>query len=63
MFVSVQFKLKFENKKDKEKVLALMHLQSSAIGKWQRLASRLVPSGFVGTIPRENTGRIIGQSL
>ncbi|WP_448583684.1 hypothetical protein [Thermocrinis sp.] len=31
MFVSVQFKLEFENKQDKEKVLALMRLQSSAI--------------------------------
>ncbi len=24
--------------------------------KWRRLASRLVPSGFGGTMPRENTG-------
>ena len=31
MFVSVQFKLEFENKEDREKVLSLMRLQSSAI--------------------------------
>ncbi len=102
MFVSVQFKLEFENKQDKEKVLALMSLQSSAIRfiynrlkeekkdqelgktsqsawrvlkvafvlpllgkfkkpilveeKWKRQIARLVPSGFGGTMPRENTG-------
>ncbi|WP_448583581.1 hypothetical protein [Thermocrinis sp.] len=31
MFVSLQFKTEFENKRDKEKVLALMRLQNSAI--------------------------------
>ncbi len=31
MFVSVQFKLGFENKQDREGVLSLMRLQSSAI--------------------------------
>ncbi len=31
MFVSVQFKLDFENKQDREKVLSLMRLQSSAV--------------------------------
>ncbi|WP_448584624.1 hypothetical protein [Thermocrinis sp.] len=51
MFVSLQFKPEFENKQDKEKVLALMRLQSSAIGKWQRRASRLVPFGFGGRNP------------
>ncbi len=82
MFVSIQFKLEFENKQDKEKVLALMRVQSSVIrfiynrlvvlvlpllekpfvrdfsplksviieGKWQRQASRLVPSGSGGTL-------------
>ncbi len=88
MFVSLKFKLEFENKQDRERVLSLMHVQSSAIrfiynrlvvlvlpllgeffvrdfsplkpaliqGKRQRRASRLVPSGFGGTMPRENTG-------
>jgi len=31
MFVSVQFKLEFENKEDRDKLLSLMRLQSSAI--------------------------------
>ncbi len=31
MFVSLQFKLEFENKQGKGRVLSLMHLQSSAI--------------------------------
>ncbi len=31
MFASVQFKLEFENKKEREKVLSLMRLQSSTI--------------------------------
>ncbi len=31
MLVSVQFKLEFENKQDKERVLSLMRVQSSAI--------------------------------
>ncbi|WP_448584182.1 hypothetical protein [Thermocrinis sp.] len=88
MFVSVQFKLEFEDKKEREKVLSLMRLQNSAIrfiyngvvalvlpllgkaftrdfsslppllveGKWKRSALGLVPSGFGGTMPRENTG-------
>ncbi len=88
MFVSVHFKLEFENNQEKGKVSALMRVQSSAIrfiynrlvalvlpllgdffvrdfsplksviieGKWQRRASRLVPSGFGGTMPRGNTG-------
>ncbi len=88
MFVSVQFKLEFENKQDRERVLSLMRTQSSTVrfiydrlvalvlplleksftrdfsplksvifeGKWRRLASRLVPFGFGGTMPRENTG-------
>ncbi len=101
MFVSIQFKLEFEDKHlparqacqrgrqagDRERVLSFMRVQSSAIrfmynrlvalvlpllreffvrnfsplkrvliqGKWQRRASRLVPFGFGGTMPR-NTG-------
>ncbi len=93
MFVNLQFKLEFENKHlparqgrqagDRERVLALMRLQSSAVrfiynrlvalvlpllgefvvrdfsplesviieGKWQRRASKLVPSNFGGHIP------------
>ncbi|WP_448583447.1 hypothetical protein [Thermocrinis sp.] len=31
MFVSDQFKMEFENKQDRERVLSLMRLQSSAI--------------------------------
>ncbi len=86
MFASVQFKLEFENKKDRERLLSLMRVQSSAIrfiynrlvalvlplleksftrdffplkpaliqGKWRRLARRLVPFGFGGTL--RNTG-------
>ncbi len=88
MFVSAQFKLELESKKEREKVLSLMRVQSSAIRfiynrlvafvlpllgeffvrdfsplkpaliqeKWQRLASRLVPFSFVGTMPRGSTG-------
>ncbi len=82
MFVSVQFKLELKNKRDRERVLSLMRVQSSVVrfiynrmvalvlpllgeffvrdfsplksviiqGKWQRRASRLVPSGFGGTM-------------
>ncbi len=86
MFVSVQFKLEFENKHLPARqacqrgrqagsawrvlkvtlVLPLLReffvrnfslLKSALIqGKWQRQASRLVPFGFGGTMPRENTG-------
>ncbi|WP_448583320.1 hypothetical protein [Thermocrinis sp.] len=51
MFVSVQFKLDFENKQNRERVLSLMRVQSSAIRfiyhrireyLWQVLKSALV---------------------
>ncbi len=91
MFASIQLKPELENKKDRNRVLSLMRLQSSVIrfiynrlvalvlplleeffvrdfsplkavliqGKWQRRASRLVPSGFGGLCP----GRILGEYL
>ncbi len=58
MFLSVQFKLEFENKQDREKVLVLTHLQSSPIrfiyakikressgekDKWNTLSERYFP--------------------
>ncbi len=44
MFVSVQFKLDFENKQDREKVLSLMRLQSSAIRFiYNRLVALVLP--------------------
>ncbi len=46
MFVSAKFKLGFENKQDKEKVLVLMHLQNPSVSDsyqkaWQVLKSAL----------------------
>ena len=55
MFVSVQFKLEFENKENKEKVLSLMRLQSSVVrfiynrlneGKTKTEAYQLVKEKF-----------------
>ncbi len=53
MFVSVQFKLEFENKQDKANpaftsvIVSLKYaLHPSVSGKWQRRAGRLAPSRF-----------------